>query len=786
MRQYLSVSRRFAALTVIFFIPCGIVAKAEAPQAEKVFYDYVDEQGQLSGGMLEMPFAKPEWAQKGIGPEPRGASTDNRVDIVVVGDGYTAGQQNTFHTHANNALATMFNQQPFAMYSPLFQTHQVEVISNQSGVDNDPTQGISRDTALDMGFWCNGTDRLLCVDVAKAFNAALAAPDVDLILAVANSTTYGGAGYTASDLATASGGNGAAAEIAIHEFGHSLGNLADEYDYGGPATYAGSEPTDPNVSKLNAAAMQSAGAKWNLWLGLNDAAYDGLVSTFEGANYSQFGIYRPSNDSKMRSLGRPFNHPSAEAIIIEIYKIVKPIDNSTPTGTTLNGNETVFVDPIDPVSNPLQITWKLDGNVIAGATGTTLNLSTQSIPSGAHTLSVVVKDTTTLVRNETARNTWMTQTLNWNLLVGNEPGGLAPPSPNPMTFADPPHGISATEMSMTATTGTDASPPVEYEFDFTSGAAGGADRGFQTSETYVNAGLTANSSYTYRVRARDSHQLQNTGQYSNSVTGYTLIQTPTGVSFGTVTANSIVLNAGGTFSFLALQSSGIYFDSITAGGDGGINEWLHSTTDTATGLSANTTYTFQAKGRNRVGGETPYGPSGSKTTLADVPTVPVLSAATGNSVQIDPSPGANPADTELAIQCVASSPSDANWTLMYVGATGATSSSAVWQTDANWGTISATGMAADTQYTFAVKARNFDLIETAFGTSSSLTTSSAPTCSLLGDVNADGLRNGDDVAAFVRAKTSASLPGENAACADYQTGTLDGDAAAFVADLIGS
>ncbi len=58
-------------------------------------------------------------------------------------------------------------------------------------------------------------------------------------------------------------------------------------------------------------------------------------------------------------------------------------------------------------------------------------------------------------------------------------------------------------------------------------------------------------------------------------------------------------------------------------------------------------------------------------------------------------------------------------------------------------------------------------------------------CALAGDVNQDGLVNGADIAGFVRAKLGeAPLPGELPACADFGTGTLDGDVAAFIAALL--
>lgn len=55
----------------------------------------------------------------------------------------------------------------------------------------------------------------------------------------------------------------------------------------------------------------------------------------------------------------------------------------------------------------------------------------------------------------------------------------------------------------------------------------------------------------------------------------------------------------------------------------------------------------------------------------------------------------------------------------------------------------------------------------------------------LGDINQDGIVNGLDIAGFVRAKLGqAPLPGESQICADFGTGTLAGDIAAFVDKLL--
>lgn len=81
------------------------------------------------------------------------------------------------------------------------------------------------------------------------------------------------------------------------------------------------------------------------------------------------------------------------------------------------------------------------------------------------------------------------------------------------------------------------------------------------------------------------------------------------------------MSATGTISNLTSGSSGLYFDCTGAGCDTGINAWVQTNSDIATGLTANTQYTFQVKARNGDGDETSYSSTGSKYTLSTTPNV---------------------------------------------------------------------------------------------------------------------------------------------------------------------
>jgi hypothetical protein len=382
-----------------------------------VHYDFVGEDGLLAGGKVSIDLARslgrlgghatktyPYEAVREHGP------VDNRIDLVLVGDGYTSAELPLYRESAERVVAAFFGSEALANYAQFFNVYRVDVVSNDSGVDHDLTVGELKDTALDAGYNCQGIERLLCVNVEKALAAAHSAPDVDQVLVIANSYAYGGAGYPDERLGTVAGQNEGAIEIALHEFGHSFAGLADEY--GGPER-CDEEPLAPNVSTYSAHELSAREHKWYRWLDGH-----GSVGAFAGAQFCNSGMHRPTENSKMRTLGQPFEAINNEQFVLHFYRVVRPIDDATPDGVYTRDTQ-FFVAPAPSTTTLVQ--WFIDDEPITGANAFTFDATTLAARVNPRLLSVRVSDFTPYVRDNSARDRWMTEEREW-LIVSDRSG----------------------------------------------------------------------------------------------------------------------------------------------------------------------------------------------------------------------------------------------------------------------------------------------------------------------------------------------------------------------------
>ena len=401
-----------------------------------VFHDTVSPDGRLEGGKATMHLPTPKTVPTRPGTDKSVLQTDelpelaqsaawnvativnhgpasNRLDWVIVGDGYTQSEMTAYAIDVNKIVNGWFAVDPFDIYANYFNVHRVDVISNQSGIDDlEVNPPVYVDTALDM--YHEGR-MVLIGDMEAVWNAIAAAPGFETGTALSNTTIYGGAGHP--DIAAASGNNYYTVGLVLHEMGHSFGDLADEYSYEGE-TYTGGEPSLPNVSIYTDPEMASLQTKWHRWLDLPH------ISTFEGCYYNEFGIYRPTNQSTMNWLENPFYEVNAEQLIFKIYQAVSPIDDATPNDNMLPEGATFFVTPMQPIGHNLDIQWAIDGADVQGATDTEFTPDYETLAPGLHGVSVTVVDNTPKVRDEGVRAELMTDTRLWQVIVLSSEGSV--------------------------------------------------------------------------------------------------------------------------------------------------------------------------------------------------------------------------------------------------------------------------------------------------------------------------------------------------------------------------
>ncbi|MEO8671604.1 MAG: M64 family metallopeptidase [Tahibacter sp.] len=356
-------------------------------------------------------------------------SPANRVDMLIMGDGYTAAQQTAFVNNAAALRDTFFALTPYKEYESFVNWTTGFVASTQSGADHppyqagctqttccadasangDPLAGLQVDTAFDARYCTSQTQRLLTVNTSKVLAAAAAYPNWDKIAILVNDTTYGGSGGTLSVTSV----NAQARQIFLHEYGHSFSGLADEYSTAYPgfpacSDTAGSSPCEPNVTNQTSAAL----VKWSSWFtpGIAIPTPPGTsgVGLFEGARYQMSGVYRPvDNQCLMRFLGQPFCPVCREAYLRKLYKggfgapssgidLIEPGSESPPSATVVNyaaGSNRVFqATLLAPSIGRVNAQWYLDGNPIGGATAASYVFSQANPTPVSHTLQLRVVD----------------------------------------------------------------------------------------------------------------------------------------------------------------------------------------------------------------------------------------------------------------------------------------------------------------------------------------------------------------------------------------------------------
>jgi hypothetical protein len=269
---------------------------------------------------------------------------------------------------------------------------------------------------------------------------------------------------------------------------------------------------------------------------------------------------------------------------------------------------------------------------------------------------------------------------------------IIPPTPDPMTWGTEPFELNTSQIQMVATTASDPHGPIAYYHEYMgspTGGTGGSHSGW-VDQTNTDSGLLPNHEYCYRIWARDNPTTTpNLTAPSATSCDYTAIETPTGITFGTITTSSIQARSTNTPSNLTFGSSGLNVHNVTTGDASG---WKRNNDLwTSPGLTANSPYTFRAYARNGDGTTTPFTPLTVKYTLARVPVAGTIFPPNDTVLRVTWDTNGNPAGTEYLAENLTTG-TDSGWTTLTTWDSGP--------------------LVCGNPYTFQVRARNGDLVET--------------------------------------------------------------------------
>lgn len=232
------------------------------------------------------------------GPSP------HKVDLLILGDGYTAQEMKKFEADARRLSQHLFSVSPFRERARDFNVWALAVPTEKSGITR-PSTGVHHASSLGTRYDIFGSERyVLTLDNRALRDIAQHAP-YEFIEILVNNETYGGGGIF-GQFSTAASSNEWANYLFVHEFGHHFAGLADEY-YTSPVAYQSSsgrpEPWEPNVTALR----DPAKLKWRRHV----KAGTPLPTPWPKAEYEEMSRAYQKKRAALRAANRPESEMNA-------------------------------------------------------------------------------------------------------------------------------------------------------------------------------------------------------------------------------------------------------------------------------------------------------------------------------------------------------------------------------------------------------------------------------------------------------------------------------------------
>lgn len=268
-----------------------------------------------------------------------------RLDIAIMGDGYAAEEMPLFYEDADSIVDAFSRWQPMKAYFKHFNFHRVDTIAPTSGVaDRWAEPPIKKRSPLGTFFSPLADRRLVGPDPWVWHVANRSGVPWDSVLVVVNTPRRGGATLFTMGIGYASRNSADFPGIMVHEAGHSIAKLMDEYV----------DPLIPDLKFLRGRSLPNwilpfanvttngKKPKWIDWVSEEvacpsdpNAHYCAIdtVGAFEGASYVSFGAYKPTQHCMMKTgyrEGNRFCPVCTEQWIKRIYRRSDVADSFSP------------------------------------------------------------------------------------------------------------------------------------------------------------------------------------------------------------------------------------------------------------------------------------------------------------------------------------------------------------------------------------------------------------------------------------------------------------------------
>ena len=342
---------------------------------------------------------------------------EDRINVVILGDGYTEDEREKFEGDVQAVAERFMDSSPMTEHADLFNIKSVWTPSEESGAgfdcnhaaaDSDCEQDF-RDTPFDTTFVIPAlgeeygfptddiSDRVaMPLNLERIYEIA-SLTHYDEIIMISNSDKFSGFAGLYVAMVTNFDDRDYFPDTAVHEVGHTLGLLGDEYTNPSDACYY-NEPMIPLPANIG--LVEDHEVKWDEWIASgtpvptpDEHADDFDVGAFEGAYNCDF-LVRPAHQCKMNNSSHEFCSVCAEQMVRRFYSVVDPAPATQ--GARVESRTDGSVELSVPVRNEdrYQVEWVVDGEPLNRRS------STITLPAGE--LSDDWIEVEAYVRNSTA------------------------------------------------------------------------------------------------------------------------------------------------------------------------------------------------------------------------------------------------------------------------------------------------------------------------------------------------------------------------------------------------